>query len=156
VRPVRKRDYYYFAYGSNMNPARVAERGVRTTAAAGAALEGVRLAFNKGAQAHAAEGHANICHDAGARVEGVLYRLAGADEIVRMDHFEATPINYSRDLVAVRCGARSVWAWTYVANPAVIVEGLRPSRSYLAHLLAGRPFLSDPYYACLAAWPCHD
>jgi cation transport regulator ChaC len=148
--------HYYFAYGSNMNMARVAARGLDTVSAVGAILPGVRLAFNKSSPAHAGEGHANICFDRDASVEGVLYRLATVTEIDKMDRYETTPFSYSRDLVTVRCGDAICWAWTYFANPAVIAEGLRPSREYLNHLLAGHRFLSAAYYERLAAWPCHD
>jgi hypothetical protein len=148
--------HYYFAYGSNMNPTRVAERGLQTTAAAGATLAGMKLGFDKCSRDHAGQGHASIGYDPGGCVEGVLYQLASGDDILRMDAFEATPFNYSRDLVRVDCGCEEIWAWTYFANPAVIVSGLRPSRAYLDQLLAGRPYLSHHYYQRLVAWPCHD
>jgi gamma-glutamylcyclotransferase (GGCT)/AIG2-like uncharacterized protein YtfP len=149
-------DHFYFAYGSNMNAERAAARGLLTTAAAGATLQRVRLAFNKCSLDHAGMGHANICFDPDAAVEGVLYRLARPDAIRHMDIFEGTPVNYSRELVRVESAGMAVWAWTYVANPAVVMDGLRPAREYLAHLLAGRPYLSTGYFARLAAWPCHD
>ena len=47
-------------------------------------------------------------------------------------------------------------AWLYVANPRWRSECLAPSRTYLAHLLAGRPYLSEPYWAALAATPALD
>ena len=45
---------YYFAYGSNMNPARMAVRGMRYRQSLRAQLPGWQLAFNK--RAHGKEG----------------------------------------------------------------------------------------------------
>jgi hypothetical protein len=45
-------------------------------------------------------------------------------------------------------------AWTYIANPDHVAEGLQPTRWYMAHLLAGRQHLSADYYARLAAVVC--
>jgi hypothetical protein len=147
---------HYFAYGSNMNPARVAARGLRFTDCSSAVLHGARLVFHKSSGGHPGEGHACFAFDRQAILEGVLYRLDSAAEILKMDRFEAAPFNYSRELIVVMSGERPVWTWTYFANPAVIRPNLRPSRAYLEHLLLGRPYLSDPYYRRLAAWPCCD
>lgn len=144
----------YFAYGSNMNPERVRQRGLVVVRAEGARLPGFRLLFDKHAPAHAGTGHANVARDPGSVVEGVLYWLADAAEILKMDPFERAPVNYSRDLVEVHTAAGPMWTWTYFANPAVRRQGLLPSRSYLAHLLCGRPYLSPAYYERLAGWAC--
>jgi gamma-glutamylcyclotransferase (GGCT)/AIG2-like uncharacterized protein YtfP len=145
----------YFAYGSNMNPARVAARGLRIAACESARLEGVRLVFDKASNDHPECAHANLAFGRNGVVEGVLYRLVDADEIRKMDPFERTPINYSRDAIVVETTHGSVNAWTYFANPGVRRAGLRPERAYLEHLLAGRPYLSAPYYSWLDRTPCH-
>jgi gamma-glutamylcyclotransferase (GGCT)/AIG2-like uncharacterized protein YtfP len=146
----------YFAYGSNMNPRRVRERGLQVVHAEAARLSGFRLAFDKHALQHAGAGHACFHYAPGGQVEGVLYWLAGVGEILKMDRFERAPVNYSREVVELQTGSGAVVAWTYVANPAVLRPGLRPPRSYLQHLLAGRAYLSPGYYAELAAWPCAE
>ena len=69
-----------------------------------------------------------------------------------MDPFERAPWNYGREIIAVHAGETTIWAWTYFANPAVLVPGLSPSEDYLRHLLAGRDFLSDEYFDSLLAW----
>ncbi len=147
---------HYFAYGSNMNPDRVRERGLRFESATGAVLEGFRLVFNKVSRAHAGVGHANIQLAPGERVEGVLYELQDNEEIRKMDRFESTPINYSRDLIEVRVGAAYRVTWTYFANPAVRQGGLQPPRSYLQHLLAGREYLSEEYFRALSQVGCDE
>ena len=143
---------HYFAYGSNMNPARVAERGLLVGEVAGSVLADYRLTFNKAARDHAGFGHANIEYQAGAYVEGVLYELQDVAQILKMDPFERAPWNYGRDAVLVDCQGQPQWAWTYFANPAVKQAGLRPPAEYLAHLLAGQPWLSKDYYQTLLAW----
>ena len=146
----------YFAYGSNMNPARVRERGMRYHAAESATLRGCALAFDKTSRQHPGVGHANVVYAPGQVVEGVLYWLAAPDEILKMDRFERAPINYSREVVEVRAEATGgpVVSWTYFANPAVRLAGLKPPRSYLAHLLAGEPFLSSAYIERLRQIEC--
>jgi len=144
----------YFAYGSNMNRQRVGERGLAVVRAEAARLAGFRLVFDKHSPAHQSTGHANITYEPGEAVEGVLYWLAGPGEIVKMDRFERSPVNYSRDVIEVHTASGRVCSWTYFANPAVRRPGLLPPRSYLIHLLAGRPFLSDAYFLKLAAWEC--
>ena len=143
----------YFAYGSNMNPERVAQRGLRVADPVLAVLPNFRLAFNKCSQNPPLWGHANIVYEPGARVEGLLYALAANDEILKMDPFERAPWNYGRDQIEVllpNTGERR-WTWTYFANPAVLVEGLLPEQSYLDHLLAGAPWLSGGYVDQLKA-----
>ena len=47
-------------------------------------------------------------------------------------------------------------AWVYIANPAVIDDGVLPLKWYLDHLLAGRDFLSPEYVTRLEAVVCHS
>jgi gamma-glutamylcyclotransferase (GGCT)/AIG2-like uncharacterized protein YtfP len=144
----------YFAYGSNMNPQRVRERGLAIVRMESARLPGHRLLFDKHSAAHEGCGHANIAFDRSGAVEGVLYWLDSVDEIRKMDRFEAAPVNYGRDVVEVHTTSGLRACWTYFANPGVRRAGLRPPRSYLNHLLEGRPFLTPAYYETLSAWEC--
>lgn len=144
----------YFAYGSNMNTARMRERGLVVVRAEAARLPHFRLLFDKHSAAHHGAGHANITYHPGETVEGVLYWLADPAEIVKMDPFELAPVNYSRDVVEVQTDSGPLTTWTYFANPAVRRAGLLPPRSYLAHLLAGEPYLSAAYFRMLSAWQC--
>jgi cation transport regulator ChaC len=147
---------YYFAYGSNMNPARVSARGLKFDRVSGATIGGIRLTFNKQSREHPSSGHANLTFDRTSHSEGVLYRLRDEHEIRLMDRFEAAPVNYSRDVVVVESEGSRIAAWTYFANAAVIRQGLRPERSYLDHLLAGREYLSPDYFAWLSETVCVD
>ena len=147
---------HYFAYGSNMNPERVRERGIAVTEIHSARLDDLRLVFDKVSRNHPLWAHANIVHAPGECVEGVLYRLRAADEILKMDLFENAPGNYGRDAVEVSSEGSRVAAWTYFANPAVRRNGFKPPRAYLAHLLAGHPYLSAGYYRRLQGIECAD
>ncbi len=144
----------YFAYGSNMNPARVRARGLLVERAEGARLAGFRLQFDKTSRKHPDVGHANLVYAPDSFVEGVLYWLESPGEIAKMDPFESAPVNYSREVVQVVAASGSITTWTYFANPAVRREGLKPPRSYLEHLLAGEPFLSSGYLDRLRRWEC--
>ncbi len=146
----------YFAYGSNMNPDRVRERGIQFSIAVPATYSGVRLAFDKASDKHMGVGHANVVYDPAGTVEGVLYELTSTEEIIKMDRFESTPRNYSREIVHVSTAQGDLAAWTYFANPGVRRAGLIPPRSYLEHLLAAEPFLSAVYFAKLSDWPCEE
>ena len=144
---------HYFAYGSNMNPLRVRERGLSVRAVRGGRVRGLDLVFDKQSREHPRSGHANLVHAPDRHAEGVLYELVAEAEILHMDPFEKAPVNYSREVVRVETAAGPVHAWTYFANPAARTSGVLPEASYLAHLLRGRPWLSPAWYARLAAWP---
>jgi hypothetical protein len=137
-----------------MNPERVHQRGLAVLRVEPATLAGVRLSFDKRSATHPGAGHACLDYARSERVEGVLYWLAGDEDILRMDPFERTPVNYSRDVVVVETVDGPVTSWTYHVNPGARQAGLRPPRSYLAHLLAGQRYMSSAYYQRLAAWPC--
>lgn len=151
---------YYFAYGSNMNPARMQARGLTFNWAQAARLPGYRLRFNKQSHANPGVSYANIEPATGARVEGVLYQLCDAASMAVMDGFEGTPVRYSRESLAVQLAGEGepVWqqTWVYLANPAFINNSLLPESRYLEHLLAGRDFLSGDYLAALRDHPSHQ
>jgi cation transport regulator ChaC len=147
---------WYFAYGSNMNPARMQARGVQVSEAVAGRLSGYALCFDKRAvDRDPGRAYANIRYQRDGVVEGVLYRLAEPDEIAKLDPFEGTPIYYSRERLPIVTAHGVQPAWVYIANPAFRQDGLLPSADYLAHLLLGRAFLSETYWSALAAWPSH-
>lgn len=152
---------WYFAYGSNMDAARLF--GARLTPAGVAAgeriagrLDGWRLAFNKAARNPAGSGAGNIVATEGASVFGTLNRLPAAGFAV-LDRYEGVAAgHYQRRTVAVsRLDTGEVLeAITYVA--LLTGEGLKPTRAYLGHLLAGQDLLPADYVRQLAAIPTFD
>lgn len=147
---------YYFAYGSNMNPQRVADRGLRVRQARAGKLENMALRFNKRSRHNMQWGCANVAWCPGASVEGVLYSLVDSEQITRMDPFEGAPRYYSRERFAIHCEDQIVDAWVYIANPAVIDNSLKPLRWYLGQLLEGKAYLSLEYQQHLQQIECLD
>ncbi len=144
----------YFAYGSNMNPARMQARAVPFVHAQAACLHGITLVFDKRSGQHGEMGHANVRYAPGATVHGVLYRLQVPAHIERLDVFERTPVNYGREVFELDTAAGRVPAWVYIANHGVLAPGLLPDREYLGHLLAGADLLPPDYLDRLRLQPC--
>jgi len=152
---------WYFAYGSNMNPARLGdqrlkERGVQMGLRLGGRLDGWRLAFNKVARSPPGAAACNIVEAPGEVVHGTLNEMpeAGLDALdvwegVAGGHYQR------RTLAVVRADTgEAVDAVVYIALK--VGEGLRPTRDYLGHLLAGRDLLPADYWERLSATPTLD
>ena len=146
----------YFAYGSNMDPDRMRERGVNFLKREHAILEGWRLEFNKVSSRNPDEGYANIVKDENSVVEGILYEINDSDLKI-LDRYEGYPNHYERIKVAVRMdNGEKVEAVTYIAKPDKVKNGLKPSRKYLNHLLKGCDLLSEEYCRKLRRWETLD
>ncbi len=129
-------DHLYFAYGSNMDPARLTERISRTAEATIGRLSDYRLAFNKAAQLGGV--YANIVASPGDLVWGVVYTCTDP-ELSELDKREGLPSgHYYRSVVNVTLADGSiVEALAYVACEAhVVAEGV-PSPAYLRHIVHG-------------------
>jgi gamma-glutamylcyclotransferase (GGCT)/AIG2-like uncharacterized protein YtfP len=122
---------YYFAYGSNLSPARMRERVPSARAEGRARLPGYRLTLDKrGADG---SGKANLREAADAAVWGALYSL-GPEDWPRLDGFER---DYERIAVRVEWRGTQQDAMTYAsrvltdapvarhAYKQLIVEGAR-------------------------------
>lgn len=136
---------FYFAFGSNMNPARMNARGLPFRGYRRGRLEDFELVFNKRAHNKRGIAYANIRRRPGGAVEGVLYELESPAELTAMDRYEGTPYRYSREIFSVRTDEGTVPAWVYVANPAYIESELVVEENYLNHLLAAGELLSREY-----------
>ncbi len=141
---------YYFAYGSNMNPARVAARIGSTRRVLAGVLHDHALRFDKASRV-AGIAHANVVPRPGERVEGALFELEQPGQIRDMDPFEGYPREYDRHRLPIMTREGTLAAWVYIAAPGTTAEALRPAREYLEHLLAGESFLSPGYHARLSA-----
>ncbi|MSP77378.1 MAG: gamma-glutamylcyclotransferase [Rhodospirillaceae bacterium] len=146
---------WYFAYGSNMNPARLVEarlrpEGVEVASRVCGRLDDWRLAFNKLRQTSPPSGAGNIVMSPGETVYGTLNEMPEAGLAV-LDRYEGvTTGQYRREIVKVVRSdtGQPVEAVTYVALK-LGADDLRPLREYLAHLLAGRDLLPADYCARL-------
>jgi gamma-glutamylcyclotransferase len=152
---------WYFAYGSNMDAARLfADRlkpeGVAAGARIAGRLDGWQLAFNKQARIAPGAGAGNIVPAAGRCVHGTLNFLPARGFEVLDVHEGVAAGHYERRAVSVVRAdtGEVVEAITYVALK--VGEGLRPTRAYLAYLLAGRDLLPAEYWQQLKATPTLD
>ena len=152
---------WYFAYGSNMNPARLSdqrlmERAVQMGPRIGGRLDGWRLVFNKIARTPEGAAAGNIIEAPGEVVHGTLNQMPEAGLAV-LDIWEGVAGgHYARRTVpVVRADTgETVDAVAYIALK--VGEGLKPTREYLSHLLAGRDLLPDDYWLRLKATPTFD
>lgn len=130
---------WYFAYGSNMQPATFGgRRGVVPTRAVAARLAGWQLVFDKPAILPMGQGMANVVAVAGAEVLGVAYEVT-ADDLAHIELTEGVLIdNYRRVVVEVTPldGSGPPFAAFTLASDRRD-ESLRPSRRYMALLVEG-------------------
>ena len=132
----------YFAYGSNLHPARLAARLAAPTLIGTAILDGYTLCFNK--RGRDGSGKCTIA-PAADLVHGAVYALQ-ADDKRTLDAIEGLGAGYDE---------REVWlaghgaAWTYMAAPDAIDGALPPFDWYLALVRAGARFHRFPA-DCLA------
>jgi cation transport regulator ChaC len=152
---------WYFAYGSNMDAARLfderlAPRGVPRGERIAGRLDGWKLAFDKPSRLLKGGAAANIVVAGDGVVHGTLNALPDAGfevldlyEGVAAGHYERRTIRVVRSDTG-----EQVEAIVYVA--LIQGEGLKPPRAYLDCLLAGRDLLPADYWAQLAATPTCD
>ncbi|WP_422000910.1 gamma-glutamylcyclotransferase [Reyranella sp.] len=152
---------WYFAYGSNMSAERLFVDRLRPGQVAcgervAGRLDGWRLVFDKRARTPPGAGAGNIVAATGDVVHGTLNLLPPAGFAI-LDRYEGVADgHYERRIVPVVRGdsGTTVEAVTYVAR--LTAEGLRPTRAYLAHLLAGHDLLPPDYLRRLRDTPTFD
>ena len=155
----RDEQVWYFAYGSNMDIARLYDarlkpEGVSILARRLGRLSGWRLCFNKKWHRFSGGGAANIVEDPHSEVYGTLNLMPskGLDEL---DHYEGVASQqYERRVLPVTlCDDKmTVQAVAYIGRRDLDPH-LIPPRFYLDHLLAGRDLLPSAYTQWLAAHP---
>ena len=142
----------YAAYGSNMNPAQMAERCPHSPRHGTGWLEGWRLTF--GGEDIGWEGAlGTVVEGADERVFVVLYELSEGDERA-LDRWDGATIGYYRKLrVRVATLDGEVLAWLYVLND---YEGGLPSARYLGIMADAAETAGAPadYVRCLRTRPC--
>ena len=144
-----------------MNPARLAdqrlkERAVQMGPRIGGRLDGWRLAFNKVARSPEGAAAGNIVEAPGEVVHGTLNQMPDAGLAV-LDIWEGVASgHYKRQTVpVVRADTgETVEAVTYTALK--VGKGLKPTREYLDHLLAGKDLLPAAYWETLKKTPTLD
>jgi gamma-glutamylcyclotransferase (GGCT)/AIG2-like uncharacterized protein YtfP len=142
----------YAAYGSNMDPAQMAERCPHSPQAGTGWLDGWRLTF--GGEDMGWEGAlATVVEDQDARVFVVLYEVSETDEEA-LDRWDGATLGYYRKLrVRVAAHDGDVLAWLYVLND---YEGGLPAARYLGIMADAAEAAGAPvdYVKGLRARPC--
>jgi cation transport regulator ChaC len=145
---------WYFAYGSNLDPATfLGRRRMQPVDTRVARLDGFELRFDLPV-GPGERGVANVCLLEGAHIWGAAYRLTLADAL-RLDQTEGVHHGaYARlDVRVSDVRGETLGAFTYQSSRGR--EGRKPSRRYLGLLLAGARHhgLPDEYMARLRALP---
>ncbi|MFV0299745.1 MAG: gamma-glutamylcyclotransferase family protein [Paracoccus sp. (in: a-proteobacteria)] len=125
--------FLYFAYGSNMLPARLTARCPSARVTGAAVAPGWRVAFGK--HGRDGSGKATLIADAGGRAPGMLFRI-GKDDLPALDRAEGVGKGYDRrDDLRIEAEGGGLAAVSYVApHPR---PGLMPFDWYLALVVAG-------------------
>ena len=142
----------YAAYGSNMDPAQMAERCPHSPQAGTGWLEGWRLTF--GGEDIGWEGAlATVAEESGSRVFVVLYEVSEGDEQA-LDRWDGATLGYySKMRVRITTLEGDVPAWLYVLND---YEGGLPSARYLGIIAGAAEAAGAPadYVGWLKSRPC--
>lgn len=152
---------WYFAYGSNMDAARLfdqrlAPKGVPRGERIAGRLDGWKLVFDKPSRLQKGGAAASIVPDTAGVVHGTLNALPDSGFEV-LDIYEGVAAGHyeRRTIRVVRSDSgKEVDAIVYVG--LIRGEGLRPPRTYLDCLLAGRDLLPPDYWEQLASTPTCD
>jgi gamma-glutamylcyclotransferase (GGCT)/AIG2-like uncharacterized protein YtfP len=142
----------YAAYGSNMDPAQMAERCPHSPQRGTGWLEGWRLTF--GGEDIGWEGAlATVVEEAGQRVFVVLYEVSEQDERA-LDRWDGATLGYY-DKIRVRIATLDgdLVAWLYVLDA---YEGGLPSARYLGIMADAAEVAGSPadYVTWLRSRPC--
>ena len=133
-----------FAYGSNMDPNQLANKGIKMRNPRIAKLEGYKFGFTKVStwdgklgQPTRKNGKANITQCEDSNLWGVLLDLT-EDEVVIMDDSEGTAKgHYRREDVNVVTDSGLITAVTYVACTDKLISNTSPLDWYLKHVTDG-------------------
>ena len=139
-------EIYYFAYGSNIDPMVMLERGIKYQKRVLGILYGYGLRFNKLAKKDAGVGYANIVRSPKENTEGALY-IIDKKGLKRLDMYEGYPAHYDKYIGSIHTKTIGlVDTFVYAAQKDKTKKNLFPTRDYLSHLLAGKDILSSSYY----------
>lgn len=145
----------YFAYGSNMLPARLQRRCASARFSCVATLPRHHVSYSKISADGSGKATIVSSTDAAATAYGVVFHLAHEDMPI-LDGFEGRGKGYERleNVTVFALGDRQpMTVTTYIAEPHHIDERLQPFNWYLALVLAGARHtgLPDDYLQKLAA-----
>ncbi|WP_424945630.1 gamma-glutamylcyclotransferase family protein [Candidatus Spongiihabitans sp.] len=147
---------YYFAYGSNLHPERLSERGIAAREIGVGELNGHRLAFHK-KSTYRHENSSGKCNLAPAKsdtdsVHGVIYEIT-ADDKKKLDKIEGKGHGYEARIITARHHDRDYSCFTYFAQRNYIDDSLKPYHWYKELVVLGAKHwrFPDDYVAAIEA-----
>ena len=134
---------YYFAYGSNLHPVRLAQRVPSAELIGVAEYSHHKLVFHK--KGYDASGKCNMLHSGSGPdlIYGAIYQMRREHKDA-LDRHEGNGHGYADDLITVRHGSRQYTCFTYFARESHIVDGLKPYHWYKRLVLLGARYLRFP------------
>jgi hypothetical protein len=150
-------EIWNFAYGGNMNPGVLSDRRkISPLESVAGCLHDYRLAFNTRGFLWIEPAFANVVHDPGACVHGVLHRLT-KEQFARLDRYEWGGVAYRHLEVDVAAyDGRKIRARVYSAR--YVSREKSPSCRYLTLIREGARVsgLDEDYVRMLEGHPCSD
>jgi len=131
-------NYWYFAYGSNLDIERMATRSVEVYESVRCRLPGYRLVFNKKSSIVPGRTFANVIPDRNHEVWGVAYRCSAA-AIESLDRFEGVSEGHYQRIpidVLIEDGT-SLNTQIYIACADFIADYGIPTDDYINLIIAG-------------------
>lgn len=144
----------YFAYGANLDPEILAQRGVDFSRVCPGKVRDMRLVFHK--PADDGTGKADLQDHRGSVVEGFIYEVP-EESLANLDVYEGVDRgHYRRQIIKVQTFKGELDCVVYRA--AKFKTGLKPHRDYLAALIRGAEAhgLSKEYQIMLKSYVTAD
>ena len=126
----------YFAYGSNLHPARFADRVPEAKVLGIGYLPGYELRFHKRGADGSGKANAFSTADAQHAVHGIIYEIPS----VRQQVLDQAEVGYDSRFLEVQSQTGSHRVFTYIAQQHMINERLLPFDWYKAYVTQGAGF----------------
>jgi gamma-glutamylcyclotransferase (GGCT)/AIG2-like uncharacterized protein YtfP len=141
---------YYFAYGSNLHPGRLAERVPSADLVGIACYPNHQLIFHKKGKDSSAK--CNMLDSETGRTYGAIYRLDPAHKN-KLDQIEGNGYGYLDHRIMLVHGEAEYSCFTYLAEQSHVVDGLKPFHWYKELVILGARYLNfpGPYIASIEA-----
>lgn len=129
-----RESFWYIAYGSNMDIARLEQRIDKPQDSVAIMLDGYKLTFNKSGGDVV---YANLMCHAEVKTPAVAWRI-DAKQLAKLDYFEGTPLHYLRIGFAFQHPTEGAsLGQAYLANPKKLVKEQTPDSNYLQFISKG-------------------
>ena len=140
---VKRGTLHYFAYGSNLHPARLGERVPSARLLDAVQLNSHRLRFHK--KSHDGSSKCNLLNTGNEPdvVYGALYEL-DAEHKDLLDRFEGCGNGYQDCLINITQRGKEYPCFTYMAEDSHIEENLQPYHWYKNLVILGASYLKFP------------